>query len=101
MAKNTGPVAGVENKSGSVSKTQSIPANVGTPGTSGLSNPTARNASSGYGIKNAGLGFQQDGRMQTDGVDLTTGFRVGGIKQLGVARSVGQATEVAVGPRPK
>ena len=75
MAKGTGPIAVVENKSGSVSKTVPIPQGTGGGGsTSNLAAPKAQRASDGHSIKNAGLGFKQDGRMQANGVSLTTGF---------------------------
>jgi hypothetical protein len=76
MAKGTGPIAVVENKSGSVSKTQPIPANVGTPAVPHkLAAPRAERASEGHTIKNAGLAFKADSRHQTGGVPLETGFK--------------------------
>ena len=107
MAKATGPIAKVENKSGSVSTTKSIPANVSTSHGSNLNAPTAQRTSYGNKANDGGVGFSIDerhtrGREGLFGASQTkTGFTPRSIKQYGASRSVGQTTEVAIGPRPK
>lgn len=100
MAKSTGPIAKVENKSGSVSTKVTVPANVSTPSAPGsnLASPLGQRASSGRRITDAGLGFQKDSRMCTDGVNLTTGYTSKSIADHGALRTGYPAKASDTGP---